>query len=190
MDWDEVEGENDIGNVEVVKMPIPPGLKVMNRFEALASDDEDEEDDEDQDVPIGILEIDEEERDVKAATQRKSGKLVCAGKGKITIDSGAAESVMPKYMLVNEPVVEGEAKRSGVKYVAANGARMENQGEKKVRFKRGGGHQVNSITFQVTDVGKPLASVSRILVKGNRVVFSRAPKGCTSRTRKRASGCL
>ncbi len=36
---------------------------------------------------------------------------------------------------------------------------------------------MNSITFQVTDVGKPLESVSRILDQGNRVVFSRAPEG-------------
>ena len=31
--------------------------------------------------------------------------------------------------------------------------------------------------FQVTDVGKPLASVTRILDKGNTVVFSRKPGG-------------
>ena len=36
---------------------------------------------------------------------------------------------------------------------------------------------MNGITFQVTDVAKPLASVSRILDKGNRVVFSRGPEG-------------
>ena len=38
-------------------------------------------------------------------------------------------------MLPNEPIVEGEAKRRGVKYVAANGGKMENIGEKKVKFK-------------------------------------------------------
>ena len=32
---------------------------------------------------------------------------------------------------------------------------------------------INDMLFQVTDVGKPLASVSRILDKGNTVVFSR-----------------
>ena len=31
--------------------------------------------------------------------------------------------------------------------------------------------------FQVTDVGKPLASVSRMLDKGNTVIFSRGPQG-------------
>ena len=36
---------------------------------------------------------------------------------------------------------------------------------------------MNKITFQVTDVAKPLASVSRILDKGNTVVFSRTKGG-------------
>ena len=60
-------------------------------------------------------------------------KLVKAGTGKITVDSGAAESVMPKAMLGNEALVAGAAKLAGVKYVAANGARMDNHGEKQVR---------------------------------------------------------
>ena len=41
-------------------------------------------------------------------------------------------------MLPNEPIVEGEAKRRGVKYVAANDGKMENIGAKKVKFKRAG----------------------------------------------------
>lgn len=181
VDWEEEEHEHDIGCIDAMKdVPVPPGLKCMNRFEALASDDEEE----DEEVPLGILEIEEEERDVKAVTQQKIGKMTFAGKGKITIDSGAAESVMPKNMLENEPVVEGQAKRNGVKYVAANGARMENQGEKKVRFKKPGSDTMNSITFQVTDVGKPLASVSRILDKGNTVVFSRGGSGSYIRNDK------
>ncbi len=36
---------------------------------------------------------------------------------------------------------------------------------------------MNSITLQEADVGEPLASVSRILDKGSRVVFSRGPGG-------------
>ena len=58
-----------------------------------------------------------------------------------------------------------------MKYVAANGAQMDNLGEKKVKFKRMGSDEVNGITFQITEVSKPLASVSR-----------------TSRTRRPASG--
>ena len=103
--------------------------------------------------------------------------LKTAGRGKITIDSGAAESVLPVDAVPNETLVEGEAKRRGVRYIAANGGKMDNLGEKKVRFRRDGSDAVNSITFQVTDVGKPLASVSRILDKGNSVVFSRGSEG-------------
>ena len=95
----------------------------------------------------------------------------------MTIDSGAAESVMPRNMLEHEALVEGEAKKSGVKYVAANGAKMDNYGEKRVRFRKEGLGGTNSMVFQVTDVAKPLASVSRILDKGNSVVFSRGPNG-------------
>ena len=100
-----------------------------------------------------------------------------AGRGKVTIDSGAAESVMPRGMLDGEPMVEGEAKRSGVRYVAANGAKMENYGEKRVRFRKEGLPGVSNMLFQVTDVGKPVASVTRILDKGNTVVFSRSAGG-------------
>ena len=101
-------------------------------------------------------------------------KLKPAGKGRIAIDSGAAESVLPVGMLPGEETVEGESKRKVVRYVVANGGKMENHGEKRARFRRNGFEAVNSITFQVTGVSKPLASVSRILDKGNTVVFSRS----------------
>ena len=67
--------------------------------------------------------------------------------------------------------------RKGVRYVAANGGKMGNHEEKRVPFRRNGSEAVNSITFQVTGVSKPLVSVSRILHKGNTVVFSRSGEG-------------
>ena len=80
-------------------------------------------------------------------------------------------------MLEGEPLVEGEAKRLGVENVAANGAKMGDYGQKRIRFKKEGLSGVSDMLFQVTDVGKPLASVTRILDKGNTVVFSRKPGG-------------
>ena len=59
---------------------------------------------------------------------------------------------------------------------------MENCGEKKIRFRREGLGGINDMLFQVTDVGKPLASVLRILDKGNTVVFSRKQEVRTSST--------
>ena len=81
--------------------------------------------------------------------------------GGITIDSGAAESVMPVEMCQNYPVVEGMQKRMGVYYVAANGKEMDNEGERKNSFStRHGGNR--NMTFQVTEVTKALGSVSRL----------------------------
>ena len=145
----------------------PPRFEAKNRFGELEDEDAVED--------IGGLEVWMPEPAIgKVAAV---GRLRPAGRGKVTIDSGAAESVMPRGMLEGEPLVEGEAKRLGVKYVAANGARMENYGEKKIRFQKEGLEGISNMFFQVTDVGKPLASVSRILDKGNSVIFSRKPGG-------------
>ena len=114
-------------------------VPLSNRFVSLSED-----------IEVGAVQVDMNSKEAR--------------RGRITIDSGAAESVLPRKMLPKEPMVE-EAKRRGVKYVAANGGKMENIGEIKVKFKRVGSKAVNSITFQVTDVSKPLASVSRILDK-------------------------
>ena len=84
---------------------------------------------------------------------------------------------MPKDILVNEPTVKVQARRTMVKYVAANGAEWRPEQRKGVRFKRSRREVLNSITFQATDVAKPLAAVSKILDKGNAVVFSREGAG-------------
>ena len=47
---------------------------------------------------------------------------------------------------------------------------MPNLGEKKVFFRTKDGG-TSSVVFQVTHARKPLASLSRIVQKGNRVVF-------------------
>ena len=66
---------------------------------------------------------------VETAYQNRE-KLKPDGKGRITIDSGAAESVLLVGMLPGEETVKGESKRKGVSYVAANGGKMENHGRR------------------------------------------------------------
>mgnify|MGYP002811270886 CR=1 FL=1 len=46
---------------------------------------------------------------------------------------------------------------------------MSNTGQKEIKMLVGG--KLRSMTFQATDVRKPLASVRRIVKKGNKVVF-------------------
>jgi hypothetical protein len=90
-------------------------------------------------------------------------------KGKVTVDSGAEDSVWPATHVDWDKVIETEESRKGIGFVAANGGRMNNYGGTKVEFVKDGKRK--SMSFQVTDCKKPLASVSKIVDKGNRVVF-------------------
>ena len=93
-------------------------------------------------------------------------------KGKVTVDSGAGESVWPEGVL-GKPDEEGSKL---VGFVAANGSKMRNLGKKKVIFAKDG--KKRSMGFHVTEVKKPLAAVSRIAEKGNIVQFGPKPEDC------------
>ena len=116
----------------------PPGLHISNRFQALN---------------------DEDEPNLCPVEKQWTG-------GKITVDSGAAESVWPAGFMPEIQIKPSVGSQTGVIYIAANGNRMPNLGEKKVHFKTKDGLN-SSITFQVTKVKKPLAAVSKITEKGN-----------------------
>jgi hypothetical protein len=90
------------------------------------------------------------------------------GHGKVTIDSGAEESVWPLGLLKAERIVPTMNPRN---FVAANGNPLKHYGEKVVNFKPDGQLGMASMKFQVSDVTKPLASVARIVEKGNVVQF-------------------
>lgn len=94
------------------------------------------------------------------------------GKLWITIDSGASENVIGEGMAPQYAVKPSEGSRAGVRYVAANGQTMANKGEKDVKVITEEGHKC-MLKMQVTDVKKPLMSVSRICDAGHRVVFTK-----------------
>ena len=62
--------------------------------------------------------------------------------------------------------------RGGIKHVTANCSLMNNKGEKDVKVRTKEGHKC-VMKMQVTDVQKPLMSVSRICDAGHRVVLLR-----------------
>ena len=99
----------------------------------------------------------------------KRKKLV---KGKVTVDSGAGESVWPEGVLGAPDEVGSQS----VGFVAANGSKMRNLGKKKVVFRKD--DKRRSMGFHVTEVKKPLAAVSRIAEKGNLVQFGPRPEDC------------
>ena len=88
----------------------------------------------------------------------------------ITVDSGAEESVTPPEVMNQFRTEETESSKNGEQFVAANGAIIENEGERKATVHTLDGVK-RSMTFQVTTVNKALASVARINEKGHIVVF-------------------
>ena len=85
----------------------------------------------------------------------------------LTIDSGAAEHVVGPRDL---PHIQITSPRKNVRYTMANGHRTSNHGEQSVSAITLHGQEI-SFKAQVTDVHRPLMSVSRICDRGNRVVF-------------------
>ena len=86
----------------------------------------------------------------------------------MTIDSGAAATVVPKGAF-DDALVRTSRTESEV-FATASGHRMPNDGEQRIQAKSHRGVNMN-ITAQVTDVKKPLISVQEMCKKGNHVVF-------------------
>ena len=91
---------------------------------------------------------------------------------KVTADSGAADHVAPVQTASHLEVKETEASRQGVKYVAANGHKIANLGQRKIQGVTDKGVPLG-MTRQVADVKKPLASVGRMCDAGNVAVFTK-----------------
>ena len=68
-----------------------------------------------------------------------------------------------------DEVAETPESKEGLGFVAANGKRVKNDGRTRLGFWNQGKRR--SMGFHVTEVTKPLAAVSRITEKGNKVVF-------------------
>jgi cellular nucleic acid-binding protein len=94
------------------------------------------------------------------------------GKGDILVDSAADESCWPVGVGDAYPTTESARK---MRLRTANGAEMGHYGEKEVSFLYDGGEVPIKAKFQVTDVGKPLMSVRRVVESGNTVILSNNP---------------
>ena len=74
---------------------------------------------------------------------------------------------MAIYILI---LLQTEASKRGLKYRAANGTSIANEGEKSLRGYTNEANLVD-MSMQVANVTKPLGSVRAMLKAGNRVVF-------------------
>ena len=142
-------------------------LLKQNRFAAIAETDG--EDDDEQCVRQYQVACTQHESHMKT----RDREILSVDRVKhldLTIDSGAAEHVIGPKIVPHVPVQTSEGSKKGVHYVAANGTKMVNQGEQVVSATTGSGQRCR-FKLQVTDVHRPLMSVSRLCDAGHRVVF-------------------
>ena len=109
--------------------------------------------------------------------EREQGEILHMGNGegeweevKITVDSGAVDTVGPRTLGKGIPLVETEASKQGKHYRAANDTKLAIHGKKNIYGYTAEGTKIG-IDVQIADVKKTLGSVRRICEAGNRVVF-------------------
>ena len=91
----------------------------------------------------------------------------------ITVDSGAANNVMPRRMVRNKKKIRASpSSKKGVHYVAANGGRIPNEGEFDFEFSTQESHE-ESMIFQIAEVNKAIGSVSYLVDNGYKVIFDK-----------------
>ena len=88
------------------------------------------------------------------------------------MDSGSAECVAPETIAKNIPLMETEASRQGQTYHTADGGVIKNKGEKTVTMYSEDGDKFRA-RYQITDVTRPLNSISRVCDQGNNVLFTK-----------------
>lgn len=126
---------------------------------------EDEEDDKEESKPVDVI-------DVKTKVETKWEKV------KLTVDSGAVDTVGPPTVGKGIPIKPTAASKAGRHYKAANGTRINNLGEKQLRAYTQENELVG-LTMQAGEtVNKFLGSVNKITRANNSVIF--APPGYES----------
>ena len=131
-------------------------IKVQNRFAPLQE--------------VGSLTLEPEEPQVMSVEEQKpkgGWKKVT-----VTVDSGSADHVAPEAEFSAFQLEESEGSKKGRRYVAANGQRVPNLGQRKVAMATEDGRGLH-VVWQVTKVVKPLLSVSKLTSNGNVVILDK-----------------
>ena len=145
----------------------------------LQEDEPDEEEDREQaraEIRRGETGTAEENRKGKPESNKGGGKTndwMSLGVGEIVVDSAADESCWPKGLGDAFPT---RPPRKSILLRTANGGEMQHYGEKKITFAGSNDGDVTGVTFQVTDVKKPLLAVRRLVERGSSVSFGPSPE--------------
>eukprot|EP00973_Karenia_brevis_P096202 12431137-Karenia_brevis.AAC.1 len=88
----------------------------------------------------------------------------------VTVDSGAADSVIPEDRCTQYEAVDTQKSLAGASYSGADGSKIPNLGERTINAVTEDGRDA-MMRFQVCPVTKALGSVSKMVKNGHRVVF-------------------
>jgi hypothetical protein len=114
---------------------------------------------------IGSISL-EEERQIGGINNLKGEWEVI----KVTVDSGAVDTVTPPSTAKYFPILETDASRRGLDYRAANGTKIKNHGARNVTGISAEFKPMN-LVMNVADVKKTLASAFQICAAGNKVIL-------------------
>ena len=89
----------------------------------------------------------------------------------LVVDSGAAETIIPRMWFPSHKTAESEWSKRGVFYTKGDGSYVEKEGEATLIMSTADAGQLRKWTFQVRNVNKARGSVSMMVRNGNRVVF-------------------
>ena len=106
---------------------------------------------------------------------QQPGRWVSLGSGEVTVDSAADESCWPAE---EGGAFKVRAFKRNIVVKTANGQSMKHFDEKDVTFMDQSSGEMLGMTFQVTEVRKPLAAVWRPAEKGNLVQFGQREDQC------------
>jgi hypothetical protein len=91
----------------------------------------------------------------------------------LTADTGACDTVIPKDLCPNIPIMASLQSLRGMEYEVANGESIPNLGERRCLMWTEHGQSVKNINMQVADVHKALLSLSRCADMGYESRFGR-----------------
>ena len=92
------------------------------------------------------------------------------------MDSGAGDNVIPRRVVNTTRIRPSAGSRCGLRYVAATGEKIDNEGEVDLNFITSEGFS-ESWPFQVANVNKPLGSVADRVDNKCRVVYDQDDDG-------------
>jgi hypothetical protein len=119
--------------------------------------------------PPGIYSIERE--GAKVSELNSVGKYKEWERIAVQVDSGAVDSVAPPGIAAAFSTMKTKMSEAGIGFVAANGSKIANFGEKQVAGWTDEGDQVN-MRLTVADVNKVLGSVHRMNLGGNKIVLN------------------